>query len=460
MNELHPPLASPLPGGAPTTDRRQAALPPAPDSVAETDLDPELLLELSLRHLGQLGSLSAPELARRLMLAETVTQELLDQALAQDLVGLQRSDDRAPRYSLRVAARDHFEYSQAQSGYCGPAPISLPQYRRLVAAHSVRRRPITRAQLHTAYSGLVVDGHFLDQLGRGLNSARALVVHGPSGSGKSYICERLVLALGGRVPVPYAIAAGGDIIPVYDPFAHTSVAEDQVRSENTAAADQRLVLCHRPGLVSGAELQLEDLELHQDPLTRIYRAPPQLQANNGVYVIDDFGQQTVELTALIRRLSAPLERHEDWLSLENGHALSLPFDVALVLITTLPPAALEQAGLRNRLTQRVAALPISAGQYCEIWRRYAEAQGLRCEPGLAQLAIDRWHVPQGVPLLPAYPGELLSLMQQQARYEDDPGPVNAEHLQSAWNRHWAREAPHPAARWAAAPLMEHSHGCA
>ena len=45
----------------------------------------------------------------------------------------------------------------------------------------------------------------------------------------------------------------------------------------------------------GGELTVEMLDLQFNPVTNFYDGPPQMKANNGVLIIDDFGRQRIRL---------------------------------------------------------------------------------------------------------------------------------------------------------------------
>ena len=57
------------------------------------------------------------------------------------------------------------------------------------------------------------------------------------------------------------------------------------------AYDGRWALCKRPFIVTGGELTLDMLNLSYFPTAKIYNAPFQVKANNGIYLVDDFGRQ-------------------------------------------------------------------------------------------------------------------------------------------------------------------------
>ena len=51
-----------------------------------------------------------------------------------------------------------------------------------------------------------------DQLGAAMNSQRAILLYGPPGAGKTFLCEQMARLLTGDIAVPYAVEVGGEII--------------------------------------------------------------------------------------------------------------------------------------------------------------------------------------------------------------------------------------------------------
>ena len=84
-----------------------------------------------------------------------------------------------------------------------------------------------------------------------------------------------------------------------------------------------------------AEEALVDLEY--DSVSGAYKAPIQMQANNGILVVDDFGRQQLLPTELLNRWIVPLARGIDFLRLVNGSKFTVPFELKLVASTNLDP---------------------------------------------------------------------------------------------------------------------------
>ena len=65
-------------------------------------------------------------------------------------------------------------------------------------------------------------------------------------------------------------------------------------------------------VVSGGELNLSTLDLNYNPNSKYYEAPLQMKANNGLFIVDDFGRQIVDPQTLLNRWIVPLDRQTDF----------------------------------------------------------------------------------------------------------------------------------------------------
>ena len=96
--------------------------------------------------------------------------------------------------------------------------------------------------------------------------------------------------------------------------------------------------------MTGAELTLAMVDLDFDERTRFYHAPPQVKANNGLFILDDLGRQLVTAQDLMNRWIVPLDRRIDYLALHTGQKFMVPFDVIVVFSSNLRPAAAGRRG--------------------------------------------------------------------------------------------------------------------
>src|SRR4029079_3071187 len=89
------------------------------------------------------------------------------------------------------------------------------------------------------------------------------------------------------------------IITLYDPVVHKRIEPVDVE------IDPRWILCKRPYIMVGGELVPAMLELRLDEPSGIYSAPLQMKANNGIFLIDDFGRQLISPRDLLNRWVVP-----------------------------------------------------------------------------------------------------------------------------------------------------------
>ena len=190
---------------------------------------------------------------------------------------------------------------------------------------------------------MVVTERLMAQVGPAVSSAKSLLIYGQPGDGKSFLVESLSNLESTPIYLPYAIESQGNIIQVFDPIYHQPLeTEEPEQSVLTvamaAAATRRWIRCKRPFIVSGGELSLDMLDLRFNTSSRIYEAPFQLKANNGIYLVDDFGRQKAAPAEVLNRWIVPMERRVDYLELLTGGKMTVPFETFLVFSTNLNPS--------------------------------------------------------------------------------------------------------------------------
>ena len=331
----------------------------APRTVEETGLPFLFLVELLVKVLFQRGQLHLPELAAYVKLGLGVLDPVIGFMRQEKLCEVMRrgasGTDADIHYQLTDSGRQRALECLARNAYAGPCPVPLAAYNAQVSAQSVANMHVTRARVAASFDGVVVNQRVLDQLGAAMNSGRAIFIYGAAGSGKTYLAERLQDLLQGAIALPYAIMVDGEVVPFYDPVLHLPAAqqlEAPAGIERAVQLDARWVRgVRRPAVLTGGELTLEMLDLRFDSVTRLYRAPPHLKANNGIFIIDDLGRQRCSPLELMNRWIVPMDRAIDYLSLHNGHTFQVPFDVVVVFSSNFLPERLQD------LLQGAIALP-------------------------------------------------------------------------------------------------------
>jgi len=84
-------------------------------------------------------------------------------------------------------------------------------------------------------------------------------------------------------------------------------------------------------------MTMKTLDLEFNSISKFYIAPLQMQANNGLFIIDDFGRQQIDPRLLLNRWIVPLDRGVDFMTLHTGLKFKIPFDQLVVFSTNLKP---------------------------------------------------------------------------------------------------------------------------
>jgi hypothetical protein len=422
--------------------KNRSPLPSAPQRVEDTGLDFSFLVELLTKILYVRGQLRLPDLSAHVKLSVSVLQPLLTFMRAERLCEMARQGetDGTMAYTLtdlgRARARDFLERSQ----YAGAAPVSLEGYAKQVADQSVLNMGVTRDTLHRAFDGIVVRPDLLDQFGAAMNSGRPLLVYGPAGSGKTYISERLVGLLTGDVAIPHAIEVGNEVIQLFDPVVHHPIAHDGPRGaglDRGRNQDDRWVLCRRPLVLTGAELTLPMVDLQFDQTTRFYQAPPQMKANNGLFIVDDLGRQLVSPQDLMNRWIVPLDRHIDYFALHTGKKFQVPFDVIVVFSSNLQPSKLADDAFLRRLGYKIFVGPLPEGDYRRIFMKVCEDNGIPFNEGGYNYVVRQLHPSNAKPLLACLPRDILGQLRDFARFNGREPVLSDELLDWAWHNYFA-----------------------
>jgi hypothetical protein len=416
-------------------------LPAPPRTVKETGLNFLFLTELLSKILFLRGRLSLADLVSHIKLPVSVLESVLDFMRAEHLCELSSRGDSSAYIFFqlsdtgRLRASDYLRRSQ----YAGPAPVSLDAYAAQIQRQSIRDVHYTREMVAAGFDGFIIQDKVLDQLGAAMNSGRSIIIYGQPGSGKTYIAENLTRLLSDFVAIPYAIAVDNEVIQVFDPHIHQLMPQKAVFAthlERKNVVDARWLACKRPIAIAGGELTLETLDLGFDEGTRFYQAPQHVKANNGLFVIDDLGRQTVSPQELMNRWIVPLDRRRDYLTLHTGYKFQIPFDVIVVFSSNQDPAGLADEAFLRRLGYKIHIGPLSEPQYRQVFRQVCDQWAIPFSEEALQHLLQQHHYKEGRPLLACYPRDLLGQVRDLALYESEPPRLTAATLDWAWHNYF------------------------
>lgn len=415
--------------------------PRYPKTLEDTGLSFNFLFNLLLKTMYVQDLETPSEATESLKISSTIINELLEVARDRNLVEVLGSsgDTLASelRHGLTQLGRDWATEYLDLCQHVGPAPVTLEDYCAQIQRQAIGTEQVGREILTERLSHLVLKPHLIEELGPAVNSGRGILIYGPPGNGKTSIAEAIGKSFSGVVYVPHAIVVDGQIIKVYDTTLHKEVTlEDRAKAEakedeeesiflekednnsfiREENYDPRWVACQRPILVSGGELTLAMLDLSFNPYSKIYEAPLQVKAMNGIFLLDDFGRQQAKPADLLNRWIIPLEKCVDYLALQTGTKFTIPFDELVIFSTNLSPEDLMDEAFLRRIPYKIEMTAPSREEFTKIFEILCEQAKIEIPDGIMDFMFKSYYEPNNVDLASHHPGFIVERIIDRCRF--------------------------------------------
>jgi hypothetical protein len=398
-------------------------LPPAPRNVEGLAINRTIAKDIFLKAAFHNMVHNVTTVAEELCVSSRLASLLIDEARQQKLIEFRASllGGGDPSFSLSGEGRAAAEAAFEASGYVGPLPVSVDEYVARVKLQSVRGETVTPEMVSEVFGDLILPDERLREIGAAANSGRSALLYGPAGNGKTSMAERIGKLFRSFVCIPHCFEVDGQIIQVFDQAVHRPLldaggAEDSGTASIVAEDyDRRWVPCRRPFVFVGGELTEQMLELSFNSLTKYYEAPLQVKANNGVFLIDDFGRQVVAPAVVLNRWIVPMDRGVDYLKLQTGKSFCMPFDVLLLFSTNLEPDDLMDPAFLRRIPHKILVDGPAEEQYRAIFRSVLKVAGLHLADDAIDYAVRRI-LQAGVKFAAFQPGFIANQVRDLHRY--------------------------------------------
>src|SRR5438067_2189425 len=314
------------------------------------------------------------------------------------------------------------EIARASTRYAGPAPVSMSEYR-TVLAEAAKPGTLDMVKVNIALAGIELAPGVAEAVRAAVNSRSSIFIYGAPGNGKTTLARRISALLGGPIIIPVALdIGGGEVMTVFDGAVH--------RLETNQPVDRRWRRIARPLVQVGGEFQLEMFDPTWEEGSRTYGAPLQMKANGGVLLIDDLGRQRVAPKQILDRLLVPLEQEIDYMNLaSSGRKVEVPFWCQLALSTNLKPGELLDEAYLRRLAYKVLMPDPTWDMWCRIFER--ERERLTIPPNPSALDWIR-QMYAGRPLRGNHPRDLLERLVDVSSARSQRAELSQELVQAAW----------------------------
>ncbi|MEE9615056.1 MAG: ATPase [Thermodesulfobacteriota bacterium] len=407
--------------------------PKRPESVQSTGLDLAFISDLALKDVLYKGVFTLQELSDRIKLPVSIVDSAVDVLRRERLVevmGAAGFSKESYKFKITEGGRKRASELLEVCRYVGPAPVHIDDYKEMVESQTIKNILVDDETLKEAFSSIVLQDSFLKRIGPAISSGRAIFLYGPPGNGKTTVAEIMGKALPGNIYIPYALIVGGQIINVFDPVNHIPVESDS--GEKKESLDRRWILIKRPVIITGGELTLKMLDLEFNTISNFYEAPLQIKANNGLFIVDDFGRQQIPPQNLLNRWIVPLERRTEFLSLHTGMKFDIPFDILVVFSTNLEPKNLVDEAFLRRIRYKVKIDHPTEEEFEAIFKKVCEANSIEFSEEVLSYLVNNYYRKLGVKPNACHPRDLIDHIIDNAHHYRHAPRLTKEVIDAAW----------------------------
>ncbi|MEW4490598.1 AAA family ATPase [Thalassoglobus sp. JC818] len=403
--------------------------PKAPDSLEQAGLNLSDVMNLIIKYLASRGVETGYKIALQIGLNFGLVEAILRQLKIERLAAYKNAIAGGDYlYELTDLGRERARILSDQTTYFGTAPVPLEQYIASVHAQSLEGRKPSLNAIRRAFSDLDISDRMISNIGQAIHSGRGMFLYGPPGNGKTSMAERVTKSFGDTIWIPRAIIASGEILRLYDPNRHREVP---ISDDAELKVDGRWVRIERPTIVAGGELQMDNLEITYIRKTGVGEAPLQMKANCGTLLIDDFGRQRMSTDELLNRWIVPLEQRHDYLHLESGRTIQVPFDQLIIFSSNLEPRDLVDDAFLRRIPYKIEVKDATEDEFRALFCKQATQQKFSYTNEVIDYMIIEHYVQANRPFRFCHPRDLLRQILNRCSLHNLPREITKDSIDQA-----------------------------
>lgn len=411
--------------------------PHAPKTVEDTGLELSFIADLIMKHILFMGVFRLPDIAERIKLPISIVDTAVGVLRREKFVEVKGATEYAKvTFNFNITGQGKNRASELLDicRYIGPAPVTLDEYTRIVELQTIKNIVVSEEIVKKAFSHIIISGSLLKRLGPAISSGKAMFIYGPPGNGKTTIAETIGRILPETVYIPYALIVGGQIITVFDPVNHIPAKPEPEDVANDA--DHRWLLIKRPSIMTGGELTLRTLDLDFNGISKFYEASLQMKANNGLFIVDDFGRQQMDSQSLLNRWIVPLERRTDFMTLHTGMKFTIPFDQLVIFATNIEPKKLVDEAFLRRIRYKIKIDHPTEEEYEAIFKEVCESNGIAFRKDVFDYLMKNFYKKLGVRLNACHPRDIIDHIIDDAHYYNCTAQLTKEGIAYAWENYF------------------------
>ena len=409
--------------------------PAAPKTIEETGLDLSFIADLILKHILFMGEFKLGDITECIKLSIARVDPALEMLRREKFVEVKGGREYAKTtfiFNITGQGKNRAKELLDMCQYVGPAPVPLDQYKNMIELQTIKNIIVSEESVKGAFSHLIISERLLRRLGPAISSGKAMFIYGPSGNGKTTIAETIGKVLPGAVYIPYSIIVGGQIISVFDPANHIP-AKTEIEADDV---DHRWLLIKRPVIMTGGELSLKTLDLEFNNVTKFHEASLQIKANNGLFIVDDFGRQQINPQSLLNRWIVPLERRVDFMTLQTGMKFDIPFDQLVIFSTNIEPKKLVDEAFLRRIRYKIKIDHPTEEEYEAIFKRVCEFNRIAFKKDIFVYLMKNFYKKFGVKLNACHPRDIIDHIIDNAHYYHHAPQLTEEGITIAWENYF------------------------